>query len=69
LEILHHRFVRDGNLQGVGKIKWVTLGYQLALEKRKSMRLAESRSGAGRKATGSEMSRPIAGSGDGFAQI
>lgn len=41
MEILHHRFVRDGNLQAVGKIKWITLGYQLALEKRKSLRLAE----------------------------
>lgn len=42
--------MRDGNLQGVGKIKWVTLGYQLALEKRKSMRMAESKaSGSGKK--------------------
>lgn len=44
MEILHHRFVRDGNLQAVGKIKWITLGYQLALEKRKSLRLAEKNS-------------------------
>jgi hypothetical protein len=45
MEILHHRFVRDGNLQAVGKIKWITLGYQLALEKRKSLRLAEKNAG------------------------
>ncbi|KAJ9103223.1 hypothetical protein QFC21_002646 [Naganishia friedmannii] len=43
VERLHHRFVRDGDLQAVGKIKWTTLGYQLALEKRKSMRLAETK--------------------------
>jgi hypothetical protein len=43
VERLHHRFVRDGDLQGVGKIKWTTLGYQLALEKRKNMRLAETK--------------------------
>lgn len=67
MEILHHRFVRDGNLQGVGKIKWITLGYQLALEKRKSMRMAEKK--AGRTTTqgvpGSEMPSP--GPDAGFA--
>ncbi|GHJ88883.1 hypothetical protein NliqN6_5285 [Naganishia liquefaciens] len=48
MEILHHRFVRDGNLQAVGKIKWITLGYQLALEKRKGLRLAEKNSSRSR---------------------
>ncbi|KAJ9097439.1 hypothetical protein QFC19_006809 [Naganishia cerealis] len=43
VERLHHRFIRDGNLQGVGKIKWTTLGYQLALEKRKNLRLREKK--------------------------
>jgi hypothetical protein len=66
LEILHHRFVRDGNLQGVGKIKWVTLGYQLALEKRKSMRMAESKnSGSGKKVV--PVDTPSVG--DGFARV
>jgi hypothetical protein len=48
MEILHHRFVRDGNLRAVGKIKWITLGYQLALEKRKGLRLAEKNSSRSR---------------------
>lgn len=39
LSILHHRLVRDGDLQGVGLLKWACVSYEKALETRRSRRL------------------------------
>ena len=39
ISILHQRLVRDGDLQGIGAVKWTCLSYQKALETRRSRRL------------------------------
>ena len=39
ISILHQRLVRDGDLKGIGALKWTCLSYQKALETRRSRRL------------------------------
>ena len=39
ISILHQRLVRDGDLQGVGLVKWACVSYEKALETRRSRRL------------------------------
>jgi hypothetical protein len=39
VRVLHQRLVRDEDGRGVGMVKWVTTGYEKALEKRRKWRL------------------------------
>jgi hypothetical protein len=39
VDIVHQRLVREGDLRNVGKVKWICMAYEKALEKRRSWRL------------------------------
>lgn len=39
VESLHHALVRQGDVKGIGKLKWICVGYEVALRKRRQMRL------------------------------